>query len=83
MPYQSVNPATGELLQVFEEHTDHQMMHALAAADNTYREIWSTAPYKERAKYIGRAAALMLEQEEALAGCSHRMPTQRRVIARW
>jgi succinate-semialdehyde dehydrogenase/glutarate-semialdehyde dehydrogenase len=67
MPYQSVNPATGEVLQVFKEHTDQQMMDALAAADKTYREIWSTAPYKERAKYIGKAAALMLEQKEALA----------------
>jgi succinate-semialdehyde dehydrogenase / glutarate-semialdehyde dehydrogenase len=67
MHYQSVNPATGELLQLFEEHTDHKMMDALAAADNTYRKIWATAPCKERAKYIGRAAALMLEQKEALA----------------
>jgi succinate-semialdehyde dehydrogenase/glutarate-semialdehyde dehydrogenase len=67
MSYQSVNPATGELLQAFEEHTDQQMMEALALADKTYRESWSTAPYKERAKYIGKAAALMLEQKEALA----------------
>ena len=54
-------------MQVFEEHTNQQMMNALAAADKTYREFWSTAPYKERAKYIGRAARLMLEQKEALA----------------
>src|SRR5579859_2373875 len=67
MPYQSVNPATGELLQVFQEHTDQQMLDALAAADKTYREVWSTASYKERAQYIGRAAALMLEQKEELA----------------
>jgi succinate-semialdehyde dehydrogenase / glutarate-semialdehyde dehydrogenase len=67
MPYQSVNPATGEVLQNFEEHTDQQMMDALAAADKTYREIWSTASYKERARYIGKAAALMLEQKETLA----------------
>ncbi len=67
MPYQSVNPDTGELLQLFEEHTNHQMMDALAAADTTYHKMWSTAPYKQRAKYIGRAATLMLEQREALA----------------
>ena len=67
MPYQSVNPATGEVLQKFEERTDAQMMKALAAADATYRESWSIAPYKERAEYIGKAAALMLEQKEALA----------------
>jgi succinate-semialdehyde dehydrogenase/glutarate-semialdehyde dehydrogenase len=67
MPYQSVNPATGELLQVFPEHTDQQMLEALAAADKTYREVWSTKSYKERAKHIGKAAALMLEQKEELA----------------
>jgi succinate-semialdehyde dehydrogenase/glutarate-semialdehyde dehydrogenase len=67
MPYQSVNPATGELLQSFAEHSDRQMMDALATADKTYRESWSTTPYKERAEYIGRAATLMLEQKESLA----------------
>ena len=67
MPYQSVNPATGQLLQVFEEHTDREMMDALAAADKAYREFWSTAPYKDRAKHIGKAAKLMLEQKESLA----------------
>jgi succinate-semialdehyde dehydrogenase/glutarate-semialdehyde dehydrogenase len=67
MPYQSVNPATGELLQAFEEHSNQQMLEALAAADKAYRDFWSTTPYKERAKYIAKAAALMLEQKEALA----------------
>ncbi len=67
MPYQSINPATGEPLQKFEEHTDDQMTKALAAADAVYRTSWSMAAYKERAKYIGKAAALMLEQKELLA----------------
>jgi succinate-semialdehyde dehydrogenase/glutarate-semialdehyde dehydrogenase len=67
MPYQSVNPATGQLLQVFEEHTSRQMMDALAAADKAYREFWSALPYQDRAKHIGKAAKLMLEQKESLA----------------
>jgi succinate-semialdehyde dehydrogenase/glutarate-semialdehyde dehydrogenase len=67
MPYQSVNPATGQLSQKFEEPSYQQMMDALAAADRTYREFWSVAPYKERAGYIGKAARLMLEQKESLA----------------
>jgi succinate-semialdehyde dehydrogenase / glutarate-semialdehyde dehydrogenase len=67
MHYQSVNPATGELLQAFEEHTDEQMMAAIAAANKAYRDFWSTMPYKERAGYIGKAAALMLKQKEVLA----------------
>jgi succinate-semialdehyde dehydrogenase/glutarate-semialdehyde dehydrogenase len=67
MPYQSVNPATGELLRAFEEHSNPQMLDTLAAADKAYRDFWSGVSYKERAKYIARAAALMLEQKEALA----------------
>jgi succinate-semialdehyde dehydrogenase/glutarate-semialdehyde dehydrogenase len=67
MSYQSVNPATGEVLRKFEDHTDDQMMKALAAADSVYRKSWSVASYKERAKYIAKAAALMLEQKELLA----------------
>jgi succinate-semialdehyde dehydrogenase/glutarate-semialdehyde dehydrogenase len=65
--YQSVNPATGELLKVYPEHTNRQMLDALAAADRAYRDFWSSMPYRERAKYIGGAAALMLKQKEALA----------------
>jgi succinate-semialdehyde dehydrogenase / glutarate-semialdehyde dehydrogenase len=67
MPYQSINPATGDILQVFKEHTNQQMMDALAAADSSYREFWFTTPYQERAKCISRAARLMLEQKESLA----------------
>jgi len=67
MPYQSVNPATGQSLQTFEEHSNQQMMDALAAADKVYRDFWSIASYKERAKCIGKAAKLMLEQKESLA----------------
>jgi succinate-semialdehyde dehydrogenase/glutarate-semialdehyde dehydrogenase len=65
--YQSVNPATGELLKVYPEHTNQQMLDALAAADRAYRDFWSSTPYKERAKCIGGAATLMLKQKEALA----------------
>jgi succinate-semialdehyde dehydrogenase/glutarate-semialdehyde dehydrogenase len=65
--YQSVNPATGELLKVYPEHTNQQMLDALAAADRAYRDFWSSTPYKKRAKCIGGAAALMLKQKEALA----------------
>jgi succinate-semialdehyde dehydrogenase/glutarate-semialdehyde dehydrogenase len=67
MQYQSINPATGELLQSFEEHSDQQMLEALAAADRAYRDFWVATPYKERAKHIAGASALMLEQKEALA----------------
>ena len=49
MAYQSVNPANGQLLRRFDQHTDEQMQNALATADNTYRRIWSRMPIRDRA----------------------------------
>src|SRR5580658_11103981 len=67
MAYQSVNPSNGEVLRTFEEHTDQQMEKMLAAADKTFREIWSGKPVRERAKIIGKAASLMRDQNEKFA----------------
>ena len=70
MSYQSVNPFNNDVLCTFEEHTDQQLEQLLAAADVTYRETWSKTPVRERAKVIGRAASLMLEQKEQFARLS-------------
>jgi succinate-semialdehyde dehydrogenase/glutarate-semialdehyde dehydrogenase len=67
MAYQSVNPANGEILRSFDEHTDEQMRSALATADNTYRNVWATMPIRDRAKIVGGAASLMRERIENLA----------------
>ena len=68
MPYQSVNPFNGATLRVFEEHTDQQMEQMLAAAEQTFRDVWSKETVRERAKVIGKAASLMLDQQEKFAG---------------
>jgi succinate-semialdehyde dehydrogenase / glutarate-semialdehyde dehydrogenase len=68
MPYQTVNPFNGEVLRTFDEHTDQQMEQMLANADKTYRDIWSKKSVPDRAKIVGKAAALMLEQKEKFAG---------------
>ena len=67
MAYQSVNPANGEILRRFDQHTDEQMQNALATADNTYRHIWSRMAIRDRAKIVGRAASLMLDRKGELA----------------
>jgi len=67
MEYQSVNPANGEILRSFDRHTDEQMLSVLAAAEKTFRSIWSTMAISDRAKIVGRAASLMLERKESLA----------------
>jgi succinate-semialdehyde dehydrogenase/glutarate-semialdehyde dehydrogenase len=66
MAYRSVNPATGQVLNSFTEHTDQQMMGALAIADKAFR-AWSARSFGERSKTIARTAELLLENKEQLA----------------
>src|SRR6202453_2918350 len=66
VPYRSVNPATGEVLKTFTEHTDEQMWSALAKADGAFR-TWAARPFRERSKIIGRSAQVLLEKKEELS----------------
>jgi len=66
MPYVSVNPATGEVLRTFAEHTDEEMWDALTTANQAFRP-WASRPFSERSKIIGRSADLLLEKKEELA----------------
>lgn len=66
MAYRSVNPATGEVLKNFTEHTDAQVMSALATADKAFR-TWSAMPCSQRSKIVGRSAEIMLSRKEELA----------------
>lgn len=66
MPYSSVNPATGEVLKTFPEHTNEQMWVALEGADKAFNS-WSTTPVSGRAKIMHKAAQLLLERKEELA----------------
>lgn len=66
MPYRSVNPATGEVLKTFAEHTDREMLEALATADKAFVS-WAARPIGERAKAISHAAQLLLERKSELA----------------
>jgi len=60
MAYRSVNPANGETLKTFTEHTDEQMMNALARADKAFR-TWAAQPFSERSKVIAKSAELLLK----------------------
>ncbi len=66
MPYVSVNPATGEVLRTFPEHTDEEMWDALTTANQAFRP-WASRPFSERSKITGRSAHLLLEKKEELA----------------
>jgi succinate-semialdehyde dehydrogenase / glutarate-semialdehyde dehydrogenase len=66
VPYRSVNPATGEVLKTFPEHTDQEMLDALAAADRAFTS-WSALPIADRSKIMSRAAELLIERKSDLA----------------
>jgi succinate-semialdehyde dehydrogenase/glutarate-semialdehyde dehydrogenase len=54
------------VLKTFTEHTDNEVLSALAAANEAFR-IWAARPFSKRSKIIGRAAQIMLERKEELA----------------
>jgi succinate-semialdehyde dehydrogenase / glutarate-semialdehyde dehydrogenase len=66
VPYRSVNPATGEVLKTFPEHTDQEMLDALATADRAFTS-WSALPIADRSKIMSRAAELLIERKSDLA----------------
>jgi succinate-semialdehyde dehydrogenase/glutarate-semialdehyde dehydrogenase len=66
MSYQTINPASGEVLQSFPDISDAGLETVLATAQSAY-EIWRHKSYADRAQIIAKAAALMAEEAESLA----------------
>jgi succinate-semialdehyde dehydrogenase/glutarate-semialdehyde dehydrogenase len=66
MTYQSLNPATGKLLQNFDELTDKQLEEKLATAEKCFKS-WKLKTYGERAVIVAKAAALMHKRVDELA----------------
>lgn len=59
MPYQSINPASGELIASFPEISDTELERTIADADRAYRSDWRRRPVGERAGIVAKAAALL------------------------
>ncbi len=66
MAYQSINPATGELLQSFPEVTDAALETIMANATSAFAS-WRQKGFSERAAIINKAASLLHEQAESFA----------------
>jgi succinate-semialdehyde dehydrogenase/glutarate-semialdehyde dehydrogenase len=66
MSYQTINPASGEVLQSFPDISNAALETVLKNAQSAY-EIWRHKSYAERAKIIGKAAELLHEQAETFA----------------
>ena len=68
MGYQSINPATEEVVKSFPIIPDAALETAVAKAHDLYRNDWSRRPIAERAKIMGKAAGLLRERAAEYAG---------------
>ncbi|MEJ6583786.1 MAG: aldehyde dehydrogenase family protein [Crocinitomicaceae bacterium] len=65
--FNTINPATNELLSSIAYANDKDVDKAVKAARKAYNEVWSKLSGKERGKYIYRIARLMQERARELA----------------
>jgi succinate-semialdehyde dehydrogenase/glutarate-semialdehyde dehydrogenase len=63
MAFESINPATGEVIERFEETSAREVECVIAAAHGAFGE-WRATPYAERARLM-RNAAQMLRKRKA------------------
>jgi len=66
MGIESVNPATGETLKIYDEMTPQQTAAAVAEAHEAWK-TWRTVPFADRAKPMRKAAAILRERKESFA----------------
>ncbi len=58
MPYESINPYDGRVLETFEEFPDEQLEKAIQTAATCF-ETWRHTTFTERAAVATRAASLL------------------------
>jgi succinate-semialdehyde dehydrogenase/glutarate-semialdehyde dehydrogenase len=61
----SINPATGETVAEFDEHSVDEVERRLGASDEAFRN-WSVRPIAERAAVLSRMADLLDAEKDAL-----------------
>ena len=65
MALTSINPATGEKVAEFEEHSIDEVERRIGIAGDAFRD-WSARPVRERAAVLSRMADLLDAEHEAL-----------------
>ena len=65
--YQTINPATEEVLAEITHGTEKDVDLAVKAARNAYEKTWSKISGAERGKYLFRIARIMQERARELA----------------
>ena len=66
MRIESINPATGEVIETFESFTDAQVDAALEAATNAQRS-WRTTSFAERSRHLRAVATYLRDHKTELA----------------
>jgi len=66
MAITSVNPATGQVIKQYQEHTPQDVEAALQQADRAF-QAWRRVPFPERAARMKAAAKILRERVEPLA----------------
>lgn len=66
MPMESINPATGDVIKVFQEITLEQALSKVDQAHDAFL-MWKLKPYSERKPLMLRAAQVLLEDKRRFA----------------
>lgn len=67
MPYQTISPATGEVVRTFPDISDGELNAAIGRAHSVYETDWRHRSIAARARIIAAAAAMLREQAEEYA----------------
>jgi hypothetical protein len=63
MSYETLNPATGEVIKTFAQISDAEVFAALKTADDRYHNDWRFRPVTERAKILPEAPGSVVVTE--------------------
>ncbi|GIV59937.1 NAD-dependent succinate-semialdehyde dehydrogenase [Rhodocaloribacter litoris] len=66
MAIRSINPATGEVLRTYEEHTEEEIRLILKDVDAA-QQAWRRVPFEARADHMREAARLLRERADRYA----------------
>lgn len=83
MAYRSVNPATGEVIQSFANHTDAELRSALSVAHALCESDWSKGARQPRLEVLARLADVIDGRAEELARILVEEMGKRISEARW
>lgn len=67
MEYQTINPATGELVKTFESAKDHEIEGIIATAHGAFELDWRHRSVADRARVIAKAASILRDKAEEYA----------------